>query len=264
MIQYLRSLFGWNGAANRTVVGKQASIDIKDIPYIQDSNTRLNLLLHLYNRYKGTAHASKIKAVYDKTKKLHTYLIAKKKVHELELFHIQNTDHFISTFTAILEVHQRNQDASATSSKAGSKYAADANPKIISQSANVHPEPVALTLKSGDEVPQLVLPAISINTFDKITYERTDETGNLILQEISSTSTKQEKDNFLSAISSRLGVYKLDIFYVGNAQVHLPKNDGSIQTEIVPIVNWKGCLYIFSLNDYRFFPIRINRKGSIN
>lgn len=265
MMQFVRSLFGWNGsAANRTVVGNKVSVDIKDVSYIQDSNTRLNLLHNLYNRYRGTPHAPKMKAVYEKTKNLHTYLIAKKRVHELELFHLQNTEHFINTFTAILDVHQSSQDSSIISPQTELKDEEGYNQKVIAEPINDSPGPIVLTLASGDEMPQLAVPAISINTYAKISYKRIDTAGNLILNDISFTATNQEKENFLATISPRLGVYKLDISYMGNAQVHLPNSNGSIQTEIVPIVNWKGCLYVFSINDYRLFPIRINRKGSAN
>ena len=112
MINFVRSLLRWTSFTNnRTVLGRPVSVDIREATYVQDSKTRLNALYHLYNRFRGTPHEQKLKLVYEKTKNIHAYLVARKKVHELELFHIRHTEHFINTFTVILDAHQRQQDS---------------------------------------------------------------------------------------------------------------------------------------------------------
>ena len=116
MIKLMRSLFGIGGSSNkRTVLGKSISVDLKDVEYIKDSSNRLSTLHELYTRYRGTPHEQKIKIVYEKTKNIHNYLVTRNRLHELELFHIQNTEHFINTFTVIMDVHQEyNASPSST------------------------------------------------------------------------------------------------------------------------------------------------------
>ena len=64
MIQLLRSFFGLNStSSNRKVLGAPVSYDLQEVAYIKDSNDRLTILLNLYKKYKGTAHAEKIKSV---------------------------------------------------------------------------------------------------------------------------------------------------------------------------------------------------------
>ncbi|MEJ8801974.1 hypothetical protein [Pontibacter sp. H249] len=109
MINFLRSLFGMGRPAGyRTVAGAPAAPGAKEAMYVQHSNKRLHVLNDLYQKYKNTPHAEKLKTVLEKTKKIHGYLLSKKRVHELELFHVQHTDHFINTFSVIIEVHLRH------------------------------------------------------------------------------------------------------------------------------------------------------------
>ncbi|MCC9166980.1 hypothetical protein [Pontibacter harenae] len=111
MMKFWRSFFGVvdDSPTNRTVIGKSAAgVDPKDVKYIKASNARLALLHNLLNRYKGTSHEAKIKEVYDKTSNIHAYLISKRRIHDLELFHLQNTEHFINAFKAILDAHERH------------------------------------------------------------------------------------------------------------------------------------------------------------
>ncbi|GAB3195305.1 hypothetical protein ABID22_003639 [Pontibacter aydingkolensis] len=109
MINFFRSLFGiGRPAGNRTVAGAPVAPDAKEAVYIKNSHRRLNTLNELYLKYKSTPHAEKIKAVLEKTKSIDAYLLAKKRVHELELFHIQHTDHFINTYAVIIEVYLRH------------------------------------------------------------------------------------------------------------------------------------------------------------
>ena len=82
--------------------------DARAMQYIRASNARLNALHKLYDRYKHTPHAEKILAVFEKTKLIHNYLVTRKRIQELELFHVQNTEHFINTFTTVINVHERH------------------------------------------------------------------------------------------------------------------------------------------------------------
>ena len=110
-MSFLRSLFGLDRPVGyRTVAGAPAPADAKEAVYVRNSNQRLNTLHNLYLKYKNTPHAAKLKEVLEKTKKIHGYLLSKKRVHELELFHIQHTDHFINTFSVIIDVHLRHAE----------------------------------------------------------------------------------------------------------------------------------------------------------
>ncbi len=92
----------------RTVLVNPGGADVQAVHYIRASNARLNALHTLYDRYKGTPHADKILSVFEKSKQIHNYLVSKKRAHELELFHVRNTEHFLNTFTTIINVHQRH------------------------------------------------------------------------------------------------------------------------------------------------------------
>ncbi len=114
MIKFVRSLFGIKEpSSKRVVAGASTSFDLQEVAYIKDSNHRLSALLNLYKSYKQTLHGEKIKKVYEQTKKIQDYLISKRRVHELELFHIQNTDNFLNTFALIVDVHQRHKESAA-------------------------------------------------------------------------------------------------------------------------------------------------------
>ncbi|MBD1395716.1 hypothetical protein H9Q13_00935 [Pontibacter sp. JH31] len=108
MIRIFRSFFGLEQESTRTVMAHPNAADASAVQYIRASNARLNALHQLYDRYKGTVHADKILAVFEKTKLIHNYLVTRKRVHELEMFHVQNTEHFISTFTTVINVHERH------------------------------------------------------------------------------------------------------------------------------------------------------------
>jgi hypothetical protein len=108
MIRFFRSFFGLEQESTRTVMAHPGAADARAVQYIRASNARLNALHQLYDRYKGTLHADKILAVFEKTKLIHNYLVTRKRVHELEMFHVQNTEHFINTFTTVINVHERH------------------------------------------------------------------------------------------------------------------------------------------------------------
>lgn len=109
MIRFFRSFFGLEQESSRTVMAHPGAADARAMQYIRASNARLNALHNLYDRYKGTVHADKILAVFEKTKLIHNYLVTRKRVYELEMFHVQNTEHFINTFTTVINVHQRHE-----------------------------------------------------------------------------------------------------------------------------------------------------------
>lgn len=108
MIQFFRSLFGGGQENTRTIMDHPGAADARAMQYIRASNARLNALHKLYDRYKHTPHADKILAVFEKTKLVHNYLVTRKRIQELELFHVQNTEHFINTFTTVVNVHERH------------------------------------------------------------------------------------------------------------------------------------------------------------
>ena len=289
MMKYVWSFLGFGGTVTeRKVVGAPAPIDQKEVEYIRESNARLNVLHHLANRYRGTAHEPKLKAVFEKTKNIHAYLVSKKRPHELELFHVQHTDHFINTFTAILEVHQSHQAASMPPPPP---------PPVPASNGEASPEAKAQVLlrkfeaervRRGQEplkfpemvkpfvsrqspllgakelrtvAPRLSAPDILIDTYSKIIYLREDTNEGLIAHEIGFTSTEEEKQNFLLLVSARLGITLVGLTYVGNAVVNIPNSNGSTPTGYVPVIHWKGFTYALNLNDYRLFPVRIHRRG---
>lgn len=265
MIEFMRSLFGLGGST-RTVVGHSVSIDTKDIVYIKDSKARLTALHHLYKKYRGTPHEPKIRLVYEKTKNIHSYLLTKRRLHELELFHLQNTDHFINTYSVIMDAYLQHHDGTHGSTKSdpffrkisqvNGRGVEDRNP----QSEMVKPDSGATAASSEKdriEVPSLTVPVILINTYANIPYEEVDD--DLPAAEIGLTSSEPEKEAFLQHISLRLGID--DISYVGNALVNIPNSNGTSPTGLVPVIHWKGFLYALNLNDYRLFPVKLFRKG---
>lgn len=108
MIRFFRSFFGLEQESTRTVMDHPGAADARAMQYIRASNARLNALHKLYERYKHTPHAEKLLAVFEKTKLVHNYLVTRKRIQELELFHVQNTEHFINTFTTVINVHERH------------------------------------------------------------------------------------------------------------------------------------------------------------
>ncbi|QNF33718.1 hypothetical protein HUW51_13675 [Adhaeribacter swui] len=272
MIQFMRSLFSWGDATdNRTVVGAPVDVDLKAVALIKNSNDRLTELSQLVNRYTGTPHEAKLKAVHEKTKKIHAYLVEKKRVHELEIFHLQNTEHFINTFRIILEAYQKEQEESNSRANRSAKPGGlPEKSKFIKNKQNQETyrslelvKPVAMpeSLFQSNRlapVPQLNVPSISINTFATITYYKEDADENLIAREIGFTSTDLEKAAFLQHVTACLGIR--GIAYMGNALVSIANNNGSQPTGLVPIIHWEGFLYALNLNDYRLFPVQINRR----
>ncbi|MCC9138340.1 hypothetical protein ACFSKU_21685 [Pontibacter silvestris] len=276
MIKFMRSLFGFGGISeNRSVAGSPASVDIQDVQYIKDSNVRLAVLHDLYNRYKNTPHQYKLKYVYEKTKEIHTYLVSKKKVHELEMFHLQNTDNFVNTFTVILDVHQRHAtsifsplktETKEKSASGGNNILKDIASEALKRNRGKSAVPEQAKQVNGSNltaeasVAGMVVPDISIDTFSKVFYVKKYTTDGLISGEISFTSTDQEKESFLLSISAHLGIDRNIISYVGNTLMTLHNNNGSDQTEFVPVIHWKGFTYALHTKDYRLFPVRIQRR----
>ena len=271
MINFLRSLFGFGESAdNRTIVGNNNKVDVKDVAYIRNSNTRLTLLYNLSNRYKNTPPAAKIQAVYEKTKAIHTYLVARKRVHELELFHVQHTDHFINTFTVIMDVYQSHHKGvnppvpptpmadilpeKVITEKVSRPAPIDNRRPLPPQTSNS--QPLGYGATAGNKIGRLAVPDIWINPAARILYEKQQTSNGPVTKEISFISTRQEQENFLLFVSARLGIR--DISYVGNAMVQIP-GYGTVPTGIVPVLYWNGFTYALNLKDNCLFPVRVNR-----
>ncbi len=269
MIGFLQSLFGMGETTGkRTVAGTSVDIEAKDIPYIRESKRRLTELHELVHRYKGTPHAVQLNAVYEKTKRIHTYLLHKQKGYELEMFHLQHTDHFLRTYTAIIaaqEEHRRANRRSATA-RAGAAvrrvasglFKSDRKEVKHAQQRNQETSQRALQdlTQANGEVPKLTLPHISINTYAKIVYLQEHTPGVLSTHEIGFTSTTEEKAAFVNYVSDRLDL--ADISYMGNAMVYLPSHP---QAAMVPVIHWAGCPYAVSLEDERLFPVRTYKES---
>lgn len=271
----MRSLFGLNTASGkRMVAGTDESLDSQDLEYVKESNIRLALLHDLYNRYKGTSHELKFKTVYDKTKQIHTYLVSQKRVHELEVFHLQNTEHFINTFTSILNVHRHTEHSSkpleeeekAPLQKQKSfleEMVVEAEKKVkVASKANAKKNGSnSLSYTAEAQLVEFALPEISIDTFSKVYYVKGYTSNGLLSGEISFTSTDKEKEAFLLHISERLGLGKNDLSYLGNTMITLPESGGSSsQSGYVPVIHWKGFIYALHIKDYRLFPVQLLRR----
>jgi hypothetical protein len=284
MIKFVRSLFGLNGsAANRTVLGTHTTtnFDLQEVAYIKDSNNRLSALAALQKKYKGTRHEDMFLKVYEKSKRIHWYLVSRKRIHELELFHIRNTDNFLSTYGLIIDVHRRHQesnfpvselepepaprkeppvrkplstvDNTKTSSPKGELFDIVEKVKQRSKSATV-----VYALEAGTLVPALNIPEVSINTVAKIYYTRENTPGKQVALEVSFVSSQQEKDNFQFYVSERLGMK--DIYYVGNARIKLADGSGQEQEDTVPVFYLRNYLYAITLQDFRMYPVKITRN----
>ncbi|MCX2740719.1 hypothetical protein [Pontibacter anaerobius] len=277
MIKLLRTLFGLGGVTgNRKVVGSPESIDVKDVPYIEESNQRLAALQELYNRYKSTPYAQQLKAAYEKTKRIHTYLVARSRGQELEVFHLQHTDHFLNTFTVILHAHQqqleqekipapqkpqpvRKQDIMGRTLVIGPFRSDRKEVKAARMQNRETSQRVFVDIQEANtDVPRLALPEISINTYSKIVYLREDVSDGLTTNEIGFTATPEEKETFVNYISSRLGLH--DITYAGNAMVYLPTHDSNHPAEMLPVIHWHGCPYVLNMEEFRLYPVRTYRK----
>ncbi|WP_242919464.1 hypothetical protein [Pontibacter liquoris] len=270
MRDFLQGLFGQKGpAGNRTVAGTPVPINVKEAAYIRDSKQRLSALQALQGRYKGTPYAQKIKDVHDKTERIHTYLAERSRAYELELFHLQHTDHFLNTFTVILDVH-RQQVRSTRSATARAdavirrmvsgpfrkerKEVKEARRQNLETSERV----LADIAGSITNVPRLTVPEISINTYTKLIYLREDAPDSLIPHKIGFTSSPEEKEMFVSYVADRLGLE--DITYIGNALVAIPIHQPAQPPEMVPVIHWNGSPYVLMLDDHRLFPVSTFRK----
>jgi hypothetical protein len=290
MIKFVRSLFGLNGSTSgRKVIGSHTdgSFDLQEVTFIKDSSNRLAALVALQKKYKGTLHEEKIKKVHEATKKIHWFLVSKKRLHELELFHIRNTDNFLSTFTLIVDVHKRHQEnnfnlADTEPQKPLPKEPAPAKePEVQVPIKTVEPSrgagkkgelfdivekvkqrskqsSVIYALEPGTEVPSLIIPEVSINTVAKVFYSLENAPGKQIANEISFVSTQQEKDAFQLFVSDRLGMK--DIYYVGNARVKVSDTKGVISEETAPVFYLRNYLYAITLQDFRMYPVKITRN----
>ncbi|QCR21547.1 hypothetical protein [Pontibacter sp. SGAir0037] len=277
MIDFMRSLFGLGGSSgNRKVVGNIVSVDLKDVAHIKESNSRLTILQNLQISYKGTPHEQKFKAVYERTKDIHSYLVSNNRAHELELFHLQHTDHFINTYTVILEVYQRHNGI-PTSREVRQQFleSKPEKPQHVAEQVQVRSKAEVRTLQENvkrlnsqqsaaqtltkSEVTKLVAPDIAIHTYSKIFYVDERASDEKATREIGFTSSKEEKEAFLSYTSNRLGIWPVS--YFGNAMVTLPAKDGTTTAGYVPIIHWNGFTYAFDILDCRLFPVRMNRKG---
>jgi hypothetical protein len=261
MIRWVRSVLGLeNLPVKRTVLGNQSHLDLKAARQFQHSANRLKLLQTLCHQYKGTPHEQKINLVYEKTQSIHTSFLEQQKGTELELFHLQNTDNFINTFALIKATHQKNKAAApAISSDKPAAANLPTNKSRFNASLPGFNHPVKNILIPSLP-PVLQIPAIAIDTFTQVDYVRLGPAGDLSTHQIGITSAYQEKEYFLATVATRVGIYKPDLSYVGNTQVLLPDNPAS-PPGYLPVINWRGNMYVVNLNDFRLFPVKINRNN---
>ncbi|WP_276496959.1 hypothetical protein [Pontibacter litorisediminis] len=281
MIKLMRSLFGLNGqTGNRKVVGAPESTGPGDVPYLKESEQRLAALQELCSRYRNTPYAAQFQAAFEKTKRIHTYLVSRDRGHELELFHVQRTDHFLSTYTAILTAQQEPtlQPLPPPLPSQRLPQPPPARPGgvlgrtvVFGPFRSEHKEVKAArtlnretsqrvfqaTADAKVEVPRLALPEIAINTYATVVYLREDVSDGLTTSEIGFTSSPEEKEAFISYISSRLGIDHLT--YAGNAMVYVPTHDSKHPAEMLPVVHWHGTPYVLSMEDDRLYPVRTYR-----
>lgn len=268
----MRSLFGLGSSSGRrTVVGTALAMDVKDVGHLQASNTRLTDLHQLYSRYRGTPYAQKIKLVYEKTKAIHDYLISRNRVYELALFHIQHTEHFLSTFNTILDVHvgQPVGGEGVKNADTGKIRPPQVPPAaVLREQEKKYPKlemvrPPAGRVAMGNHQPaeltHLAVPEIMINTYAAIPYIKEEVANGRIVNEIGYASTPREKEAFLQHLASRLSIH--DFSYAGNALLSIPNSNGTQSIGVVPIIHWEGFLYAVNLNDYRIFPVKMYRKN---
>jgi hypothetical protein len=258
MINLVRSLFGWrNPAQARTVLGHPGPVDSREATYIRDSNSRLNALFQLSSQFKNTAQAPKIKAVYEKTKSIHAFLVARKRIRELELFHMQNTDHFINTFTVILEAHPNRPPAAAFQPSQPEKERPQSRPGAQHNGQAPASQTNGRGLAApGTQIPRLLAPGIRINPAARILYYLPEPTPEgIITREIALTSPAAEKESFLAHVAARFGI--ADIAYLGNALVNIPDTTSANPTGLVAIIHWQGHAYAVNFTDGRLFPVKL-------
>lgn len=289
MMEFMRTIFGNSSpVGNRKVVGNlENRYDSKDADHIRESEARLTTLYHLYKKYAGSAHEHKVRLVYEKTKNIHHYMVAHNRVHELTIFHLQHTDHFINTFSAIVDVYQKHHKIYPPSPgfSPGAEAAAGTGTKgrgrpvfeKAKQDKKINKSPlpeIAEMLKTlfveGTEAakihrkpagqgPVLEVPEVTINTFEKVTYHKDLSPGALMVKEVSYVSGVKEKEDFLQFVSARLGIQ--DISYMGNAMVNLPAPHGITKPAVMPVIHWKEFLYAVDMTDFRIYPVKMYRRG---
>ncbi len=273
MIDTLRRFFGMNEATGkRTVAGRPDHIRNKDVPYIRDSNKRLAALDHLYSSYQKTTHAPKIKTVYDKTQRIHTYLVNRGRLHDLELFHVQHTDHFLNAFSVILEVHAQqhapaaHKPTASEATPAGRRVEkrplpqdAESIIEVRKHNQETTQQLMAETTQANTKVPILTVPEISINTYSTIFYLKEDSLGKFTKAAIGYTSSAEEKAAFQQHVATQFGLEPIS--YIGNALVYSQaQNQSAPSAALVPILHWNGCPYALVLEEGRLFPVRTFRK----
>ncbi len=270
----MRALFGLNSpSTTRKVVGSRESIDIKQARYIQESKGRLASLHKLYKRYKSTPHGPQIKAVYEKTRLIHHYLVSRNRGYELELFHLQHTEHFINAFSVILDVHEKQEIPVYEDWEAEVREAlpnAQPRPENVKKATETRKEMPRPLQKQQAEVetlapeapePLLSVPLVAINTIAKVYFGEEEGAEGLPAYEIGYLSTPEEKESFLQYVGARLNIK--DISYLGNASINFTGSKGSSTAEMVPVIYWRGQLYALNLNDdCRLFPVQIYRRSS--
>jgi len=266
MSGFWRSLFGSKKAgSNRKVVGLPGNIPVNELPYIQESNRRLQALKQLGTQYKNTPHLRQIEQVYHKTKRIHTYLVERGRGHELELFHLQHTDHFLNTFTVIMNVHQLHHDVQQETVVADVRRTV-ANPfKRDNKNGHNHralnrkvsQQVFEDTKQSISSVPKLGLPEIALNTYSRLVYLKVETPDVQRTHEIGYTSDQEEKDAFIKYVSEKLGIHHIS--YIGNTMVLFPGHSHNM-AELVPVIHWNGSLYVVCLEEARLYPVRMFRN----
>lgn len=275
MIQFLRRFFGMKEVSGtRKVAGRPDNIRAKDVHFIKDSNKRLVALEKLLNRFKDAPQAQKVKSILDRTQRIHTYLVSRGKVHELELFHVQNTDHFLNTFNVILDAQEQHQPKThqkltATRTGSGSKrIVLKPSPAQSLKMGEVRQRNLATTQQvmadtpdRRTRIPILAIPEIAINTYSKIAYLKDDTKGDFTIGEIGYTSSEEEKNAFVLHLSAALGLE--DASYAGNALVYLQAmNQVAPSAELLPVIHWNNCPYAVNLDEKRILPVITFRKRS--
>ena len=264
----MRSFFGLDEPSEEETQEQDAQpFNPKEGEYIKASETRLTALFHLYTRYKGSPHADKMKAVFEKTESIHQYLVSRNRLHELELFHIQKTEHFLNAFSAILNYHQNSQ-GNGRQQRGGTQSESLFRKFLRKQERGQDGEEMVKATDSQGrsihapeneaDVPKLAVPEITINTFARIAYVNENSLSGYKKGEIGYTSTEEEKEAFQSYVGLRLGIDAIS--YMGNALVNIPNSNGQNPTGFVPVIYWEGFLYALNLNDFRLFPVKMYRK----
>ncbi len=266
MSNFWRSLFGSKKAGNnRKVIGLPKTIPVNELPHIQESKRRLTALQQLCSQYKSTPHARQIEQVYQKTRRIHAYLTDRGRGHELELFHLQHTDHFLNTFTVILNVHLQHHNVQQEPEVANSRKVVAKSVKRDMQAGlsyrnlnrRVSEQVLEDTKQSVYSVPKLSLPEIALNTYSRLVYLKEETADMQLTHEIGYTSDEEEKEAFTSFVSEKFDIH--DISYIGNTIVYFPGH-AHTTADLVPVISWNGGLYVVCLEEVRLYPVSTFRK----